>query len=253
MRDQLAMSVLPDPVFVGLPEKFLRWRAGQDQAVLAALDSPKRAVVLNAPTGFGKTPVYFAQASLGGYRAGFLTASKGLQSQLLSDFSSSGLVDMRGQNNYRCKALQPGGIFYGQGIAAGENCDAGPCHVGAPCSLRRAGCSYFDAVALARASKFVSTNYSYWIAQHRFSDGLGAFDLLVLDEAHNAPDELASSLEVELSDYDVETILGAALPHGEDAAEWKLWAGQTLAIGQRRLDKLDSLIKLARDGGAEID
>gem|GEM_PF-1759478 len=245
--------LLPSPIFLGLPEKFNGWRPGQDAAVVAALDSSKRFIAINAPTGFGKTPTNFAIATLGGFRAAFLTASKGLQSQLLADFGSCGLVDIRGQNNYPCRALGPDGIYYGQGIAPGVNCDAGPCHVGRSCSARNSGCYYFDAVQLAKQAQYVTTNYSYWIAQHRYSDGLGKFDLLVLDEAHDAPDELAQSLKVDLSEYDVATILGRNLPHYEDSDAWRSWATLAAQDGQLRLDKLEALIKYARDNGQELD
>src|SRR5262245_59624912 len=150
------MSLLPDPPHMGLPEKFARWRAGQDSAVTRTLDSPKPKIVMNAPTGFGKTIYYMSAAVLGGHRTAFLTASKVLQSQLMGDFSSIGLVDIRGQQNYLCRELQPGGSYYGQGIKPGDRCDAGPCHCGAPCRLRRGGCDYFDALALAKSEKLVT-------------------------------------------------------------------------------------------------
>ncbi len=237
-------ALLPDPAMIGLPAKFTHWRPGQDRAILAAVDSKKRFIVQNAPTGFGKTIAYMAQALLSGARTAVLTASKGLQSQLLHDFAECGLVDVRGQNNYKCRALQPGGDHYSYAIAApSENCDSGPCHAGAFCSLRKGGCHYFDAVAVARNSRLVVTNYTYWIAQHRYSEGLGAFDLLVMDEAHDAPDELAQSMEVEISEFDVQTLLGITLPHGEDPLRWKEWGTGAASVAARRWDALDAGIK----------
>src|SRR5262249_4558951 len=163
-------NLLPDPPYLGLPQKFTSWRPGQDKAVCDILDSPRRVVILNAPTGFGKTITYVGAAMLGLRRTAFLTATKGLQSQLLADFGPIGMVDIRGQNNYLCRALQPSGIYYGQGIKPGDRCDAGPCHVGAPCSARRSGCDYFDAVKVAQNRRLVTSNYSYWVAQHRYSE-----------------------------------------------------------------------------------
>jgi Rad3-related DNA helicase len=241
--------LLPDPALLGLPDKFVGWRPSQDRAVLALIDCDKRFAVPNAPTGFGKTVMYIVQAILTGKRTAILTSTKGLQTQLVQDFAECGLVDVRGQNNYPCKALKFGGEFRGQGLSGSENCDAGPCHAGALCSLRKGGCYYFDAVMAARSAKLVVTNYTYWIAQHRYSDGLGKFDLLVMDEAHNAPDELASSMEVELNDFDVETILGRHMPAGEDPLVWKRWAQEVCAVTQYRVASLDDQIKAARDSG----
>lgn len=223
---------------LGLPEKFTEWRHGQDGAVLAGVDSPKRFYAPCAPTGFGKTACYIAQALLSGVRTCILTATKGLQTQLIEDFGVSGLVDLRGQGNYKCKGLLADGEFRGEGIAPGDHCDAGPCHAGARCSLRTGGCYYFDAVMKARLSQLVVTNYSYWIAQHRYSDGMGEFGLLVMDEAHSAADELAASLEIELQEYDTQTILGCDLPLGEDPDIWRAWARKASAKAQVVSDRL---------------
>ena len=246
------VAPLPDPFYLGLPEKFSSWRPGQAEAVCHILDSRKRFRVLNAPTGFGKTPTYVGAAMLGSHRTAFLTSSKGLQSQLMEDFQSSGLVDIRGQQNYLCRALLPSGIYYGQGIRPGDRCDAGPCHAGAPCSARRVGCDYFDAVKRAKDSPLVSTNYTYWVHQHRYSEGLGRFDMLVLDEAHDAPDELAQALEIELSDYDVHTACGGQLPEGEDPDTWKKWALELAPALNGYVEAMERDIRAMVDQGDSI-
>lgn len=246
--------LLPDPIHLGLPEKFGRWRRGQDRAVLAAIDSSKRFIVQCAPTGFGKTACYVAQALLSGARTIILTSTKGLQTQLVRDFAECGLVDIRGQGNYRCKALAPDGEFYGEGIKAGEMCDAGPCHIGAKCSQKLAGCHYFDALLNIYRSKLVVSNYSYWIAQNRYSEGLGKFDLMVMDESHNAADELAAALEVNLNDFDVETILGDHLPPHTDAGLWKIWALDVAARTQNKLDWIaDEIVSSMRENEGHAD
>jgi Rad3-related DNA helicase len=216
---------LPDPPYLGLPEKFSQWRPHQAEAVCRILDTPRRFSALVAPTGFGKTPVGMAAALLGRRRTAFLTSTKGLQTQLNTDFSAIGLVDVRGQQNYLCRALQPSGLYYGEGIKSGDRCDAGPCHVGAPCTARFDGCYYFDTVREAQGSQSVVTNYAYWVMQHRYSESLGKFDMLICDEAHDAPDELAQLLEVEIWESDVEMAIGARLIPGETPEEWKAWAG----------------------------
>lgn len=100
---------LPSPVEMGLPDKFHYWRHGQDKAVLRALGSAKRFVVLAMPTGSGKSLAYTAAAKLSGHRTALLTSTKALQSQLTDDFASVGLVDIRGANNYECLESRPKG------------------------------------------------------------------------------------------------------------------------------------------------
>ena len=103
----------------------------------------------------------------------------------MDDFARAGLVDVRGQGNYPCKELIAGGRFWRSDVDQWKtNCDNGPCHSGYSCELRASGCHYFDAHKKALASRLVVTNYSYWMAVHKYRDGLGPFDLLVLDEAH---------------------------------------------------------------------
>src|SRR5882762_5033440 len=154
-------ALLPSPNLVGMPDKFSRWRPGQAEAVLRALDSPKRFVVLGMPTGFGKSLVYLAAGHLGGDPTIFLTSTKGLQNQLTEDFGPSGLVDIRGMSNYPCKEANDGQLF---GRDKPVRCDEGPCLAGWKCGLAEDGCDYFDAQRAARASPLTVTNYAYWLA-----------------------------------------------------------------------------------------
>lgn len=237
---------LPPPNQIGLPAKFTEWRNGQDAAVLEILDSTKRFVTQAAPTGFGKSPVYVAAGLLSGGRVAFVVSRKGLQTQLVRDFGECGLVDIRGQGNYDCLALLPGGEFYDRGIQTGTRCDSGPCHTGARCSLRYDGCAFFDALALAKRSKLVVTNYPFWVAQHRYGDGIGRFDMVVFDEAHEAPDELASALEIGISDYEIESLIGRALLKSEDVELWRRWAGE---VSRRIAERLKELLPWDRLSG----
>lgn len=224
------MNQLPNPVHCGLlSPKFQGWHPGQDQAIVDGLDSEKRFIGQNAPTGSGKGLIYVTQAVISGRRTVFLTVRKGLQTQLMADFRACGLVDVRGQANYPCRELQVGGIYRGQGLGPGDGCDVGPCHSGAYCRLRSGGCDYFDALRRAQASKLVVTNYSYWIAQNRYGDGLGKFDFLVLDEADEAAGEVAAALEVEF--YRTEFVF--APPTVDEPRDWAEWARNELRIVNR--------------------
>lgn len=221
-----ASTLLPDPVALGLPEKFSGWRPNQDRAALRAVESPKRFVVLNVPTGGGKSLTYIAAGLLSGQRTCVLTSTKGLQNQIVRDFEQSGLVDIRGQNNYPC--LYDTDIDNAAGTHQSEvPCDEGPCHAGLACKLQSSGCVYFDAQKVASRSDLVVTNYSYWMHQREYGNGLlkslgkwpelGSdgpiehfqdFGMLVLDEAHDALDALGDYLSVELYAHEVEGLLG---------------------------------------------
>ncbi len=240
-----AASAAPAPADLGLPAKFRAYRRGQFEVALAAATSDKRFVLLSSPTGSGKSLIYMTAAQLTDARALILTSTKGLQQQLTADFGAIGLTDIRGQNNYRCLAVEPGAELeaYGPASHSPVMCDEGPCHIGVRCPLKRdaqgngGGCPYEDAVVAARQARLVVTNYAYWMATGRFADPttLGEFDLLVLDEAHAAPDELADFCAVRLDREEVRALIGMALPpldEGTDA--WTTWATQALTECRRR-------------------
>jgi ATP-dependent DNA helicase DinG len=213
---------LPSPGdFAGLfPAKFTGWRGDQPRAILTTIDSDKRFIAQAAPTGFGKSLMYVAIAQLTGWRTCILTSTKGLQEQLLRDFNGDGvrrLVDIRGQNAYRC-------------IAAKEfdfpeytTCDIAPCHAGRRCAKQDGGCLYFDAQREAQSAQVVITNYAYWLSVNKYGRGLGEFQLLVLDEAHDAPDILAEFMSVELDPANFPVGMRLLDP-GCDIAQWREWA-----------------------------
>lgn len=223
------------PADLGLPPKFTSWRPGQDDAIINAAVSleSRRFYVSSQPTGAGKSVFYTALSKLmGAQRTLILTATKALQQQLVVEFASMGLVEIKGQNNYQCLAVaRPDGVP-GVGELHGmapekSSCDDGPCHAGVECSLRQKGCYYFDKVALARKAPIVVTNYSYWMFSNKFGEQpIGEFDLLVLDEAHTAADKLAEFVSIYIGREELSNLLDKKLPPPNAGLEyWSEWAG----------------------------
>lgn len=225
------MSTLPPPVDFGLPEQFQSWRKGQDDAVLHVLESPERFVGMVLPTGAGKSLVYMATAKLLAARAVNLTATKALQRQLFTEYGDDETVLVQGQSAYACRALQAGGELvrdYASLQSSGSQVmvDHGPCHLGVDCSLKLTGCEYFDAVRAAMRADVVITNYAWWFTIVNRPDIRMRPDLLVLDEAHAAPDQLAAALGADVGARDVGEILNQKLPKadGLGGQQWVDWA-----------------------------
>lgn len=246
----IAPPLLPSPASLGLPEKFAGWRPGQAEAVLRALDSDKRFVVLGMPTGFGKSLAYVAAGVLGDEPTVFLTSTKGLQNQLTDDFGPSGMADIRGMSNYPCKEANNGTVFKA-GTGTGVACDEGPCLSGWKCNFAEDGCDYFDAQRAARLSHLTVTNYSYWMAVNgndrrndKSGPPLGKRGRLVLDEAHAAIDELGDYLAVEIGHWEIEGVLGRQFPEGGAIEGWRQWAKALAAECNRRHEALSSEIRL---------
>lgn len=174
------------PLDLNLPPKFSTFHKHQLETVLTLANSPTQYHLLNAPTGSGKSLIYLSLSQLLQARTLILTSNRSLQDQLLSDFTPTGLVDIRGRDNYRCKNNK----FKTCRAASELNL----------CNLAD-NCTYLQKVSTARQSPLVITNYHYWLSIGRYSDPttIGDFDLLVLDEAHSAPDILTEFCSVTLN------------------------------------------------------
>ena len=182
------------PADFGLPAKFPEFRATQRKALNLILDSNHRFMAHNAPVGSGKSLIAIAAAVMNGYRTAILTSTKGLQDQYMEDFAEIGLTNVKGRNNFQCT------------MERAETCEDGM-HLQCPDTkprqtddLEPSRCPYRQQYEAAKSANLVITNYSYWCAIHRYSTGLGKFDLLVCDEAHDAPAEITSQLSVSITD-----------------------------------------------------
>jgi ATP-dependent DNA helicase DinG len=226
---------LPEtPQEVGLP--YPSWRAGQLAAIARVLDGAKRVVGLVLPTGFGKSLVYMGLAKISGWQTVILTSTKALQRQLYRDFGDDEtLVLVQGQSEYICDAARAGQALAEYADPEGRpiRVDHAPCHAGIDCPLKANGCGYFDTLRAAARAKIVITNYAWWqILVHHPMVKLKP-RLLVLDEAHAAPDALSSALGARLYLPDTRRFLsgraGKLATETPDPVAWHAWAVQALA------------------------
>jgi len=288
-RGRPRKALLPAPYKLGAPRHFTEYRERQDEVILRVADSKARFVVVVAPTGFGKTLFSFVLAKLEADRAAMLTATRGLQDQLSGEYAEAGLVDVRGAGNYVCdfEKFEPEAakrlrhfdadgnndellrrepssaeqafrksMGWGPRVPKARTCDDAPCHSGSLCSGKGSGCRYFDAVRAAQRSEIFSTNYSYWMASHAYSGGLGKLQLMLADEAHEIPEELSRHLRVELSrrqldrcnrqsatpsprdrmstwaEWAFEVLGKLAIPSPDDAARWQALSREVRDIGR---------------------
>lgn len=221
--------VLSPPADFGLPEQFEAWRPGQDVAVLHCMEATERHIGSVLPTGFGKSLVYMAVALLTGVKTVLLTATKALQQQIWADFKDvPGTVLVQGQSNYECVALRPGNVlsgYYGR-TTHPVMVDQAPCHLGVECTLKLGGCTYYDTLREAERARLVVTNYAFWLTLYERRDIRLSPKLLILDEAHAAPDALTGALGADISFEDVQEFLGEELMRAEQqtTTQWVNWA-----------------------------
>jgi hypothetical protein len=215
-RSSVAMTI-PTPTDLGFPPKFADgWRANQVDALERLLRSQRRVKALSAPTGSGKSGIYVAYALITRLKAVFVTESRALQAQLMADFKSVGMVSLSGRKNYDC------------GLKPDFTCEEG---YAARCPYKGSiECPSSRAEMKAAASQLVVTNYAKWMS---------AFppftQLVVFDEAHAAPDAIASSMQVVLHDREIAE-LGLDFPsQADDFPAWKPWIAEARAIADNRM------------------
>lgn len=236
--------MLPSPALMLGHPKFPTWYPGQDRVFSAFMDwiaSDKRFLCASIPTGSGKSVLAALLASASGMRSVTLTATKGLQDQLLSDFYQIGMHDIRGQNSYQCVYVPD------------SNVDEGPCHAGVFCPHKAGGCFFYDQLSVVKSARSVVTNYSFYLAQTGHSDGLGPVPLLILDEAHLAFRAIEGYLQVYIGRDEVETI-GVRMPRrGFDTwAEWKQWAFDSASKAEELEAKLKAETTDAGSRGEQV-
>lgn len=203
----------------------------------AAVKSGFRQIFLEAPTGFGKTPVAITLARYLG-SSHICTATKDLQTQYRRDFPF--VVDVRGRGNFPCIVKEDMGLD--------ESCDYGPCvkddsydcvyktrlmdyRVEGEGTMRELirldsfaerkyvdkmrskskivelewkPCHYFHQKWVGARSSHTVYNYRYFLSDVFYAGTAQKRNLLVLDEAHQ--------LESEVGDFRSFTIRKNMLP-----------------------------------------
>lgn len=220
------MTVLTgiDPYDLDLP--YEEFRPEQVEAIEFAANSTKRFIGLCAPGGCGKTGIALGLAQATGERTLFLSHTIGLQDQYMAIGAQAGLVDIRGKERYVCEDLGlPEGTKCKHG--ARENCE----FTGGP------RCPYEFARYTAKRSRLVNSNYSYWLRvaakqgielsnEEAQTEGRNPFGCLVLDEAHLAAEQLASSIGCVLRESHLKEC-GVEYDKDEGTiGSWVYWAAQ---------------------------
>jgi len=254
---------LPSPEELGFPSKFRAWRDDQIAAIDRSIGSSRRWVAATAPTGFGKTLYGVASGLLhpGVNRFAYLTADKNLQKQIYDDFETMGVVDVRGQNNYPCIAVDPGERLARFRRHRGYvGCDDGPCHVGVSCQYApdsrdrgqiRPDCKYYGRDWDARRASFISTNDAFWLSQRGYGQGLGEFDLLICDEAHAIADQLESFLTFEITAEDAQ-YAKTILVDSDEIQNWRDWANHHKAKLASRIEQREQMPPQDLDGAHDL-
>lgn len=251
-------------------------RRGQLEAIRFALEawaSGKRVVMMEAPTGAGKSGMGLALA--GFHRQSYyLTIQKMLQSQIIRDYSRVDMVELKGRNAYPCtfydihaeRLLQKKAITLKMvEDGAGSDCSGGFCkkHLSkfscpscfpykkddpeAVSAFQHAHgvqfstCPYYEQVGLACESSKVLMNFSSFLYQTQYTKRFGPRELLIIDEAHHCEPQLMDFVTLTLSDLPFQG-RDLHLPDYEHAEQYALW------FNENQIEhEIGRMIKKARD------
>jgi len=164
------------------PLPYSAWTPGQWELITRLASSDKRILLLEAPTGTGKSAIAVGLARLLGGRSIFLTGTKQLQDQYAETFTPD-MLTARGRSNFPC--LQEPGVDASQAI----------CTVG---GSKNPACPYYVQRDIALKAPEAVLNYSYWFYQANYARRFIQPNLLVCDEAHTLEDEVRKFATVTL-------------------------------------------------------
>lgn len=192
-------------------------------------------VILEAPTGLGKTAVAGTVAA-NNPQAFYLTEQKIHQDQMVEEFPQY-TQTVKGQRNYCCGEERedcldpiPGKTCFRKptteydGAFAGESNSRG--------TLRwRPGlaepCPYFKAKTRGMDADIACLNYSYFLAETHYSGDFGHRNVMIADEAHNVGETLKGFLSFrvgEEGDFSLVDEVGLDLVDlGPEISHWESW------------------------------
>lgn len=165
------------------------FRAGQQdaiEAVAAAFKAGARFVILECPTGTGKSHIG-ATFSRAFEKAHIITPQKILQDQYAGDFGMEMFI-MKGRGAYRCLIDAKSG--------ESRSCAEGRCRSvkGPVCD----DCPYRNALRAAKAASITVHNFDSFYYQSMVG-AFGKRPLLLIDEAHNIEGKFLNFIELKIS------------------------------------------------------
>jgi ATP-dependent DNA helicase DinG len=211
-------------------------RPAQDEALSVlekAYASNKKFVVLEIPTGGGKSGIaiaaaQWAKAVLGGGTY-ILSPQKSLTSQYFEDFAKVGLRELRGRNSYLCSDF-------------GTDCERGSILRGNDKEICK-NCPYRVAKQEFIASSVGVTNFSYYLKEMQYAGELGRRSMLILDEGHNTERLLLEEMDIEITSSRQSQYGVRPAPGTTEIDEYKEWVETVLCPAIERYVRVEENVR----------
>lgn len=237
------------------------YREGQREViefVFKSFNANKKIVILECPTGSGKSAIGMTLANSVG-NSYYLTITKVLQDQLVRDFAGS-IVELKGRGAYPCTFYERiGPDFVRKGIwkqsyvdteiKNKRTCSNGFCKSKMnqrlnrslfkckqcfmsddngslsilPAGMNYSACPYYESVYTAINSKTVTMNFSSFLYQTAHTNRFDILrDLMIIDEGHNLESQILDFVSLTLNDKHLSKH-GIFIPDLDSAEEYAVW------------------------------
>lgn len=206
---------------------FKEFRPHQQETIIKIIESlkgSKKFILLDAPTGSGKSAIGITVAKFF-KNAFYLTSSKILQDQLMKDFGSPQIQDLKGRNAYECVAYDVFPQINSPKPKEYVSCAEGFCkrNGDSKCGFcvpdgQIPICPYFDQLDKAKSANICIMNFSSFLFQS-LTDNFENRELMIIDEAHNTESQILSFVSLVLTDGG----LDLKIPDYKTAKEYHDW------------------------------
>lgn len=237
---------------LGLAEEIIEYREHQVEAIEWALEQEAPYLLINAPTGSGKTLLLATLGVLSKRTWTYLVGTKRLQDQVAKDFT--GLPVLKGRGNFPCWLAEDAGrpdVTAAEGICVvDEWCQ----HTGmdGPEGEEAAPlCPYYAQRTEATTTGQRCTNYAMWLGYYplrKVTRGYETTSMLLADEAHGIEDAVCDHAHLYVSARTAGRF-GLVPPHTQDLDHWGNWAATHLKLlpKQKKGERPDFGLKTLRE------
>lgn len=174
------------------------WRPYQEETVNGIIGSTNDVIIVDAPTGSGKSLIALgvARASLG--KTFIVTKNKSLQVQYMEE-GGEWTKTITGKNNYTCVLPRyDRSEAHALGVNNYTTVDVAPCASGYKCEWR-GRCDYFRDKRTAVNSPISIHNYSYLVPEANYIGEFTNADYIFADEGHLLDDVVTEFSSVVIS------------------------------------------------------
>jgi ATP-dependent DNA helicase DinG len=195
-------------------------------AILDSFEGGKKIFVLEAGTGVGKSAIAvtvgrYIKAHFGNcgpetkQGSNIITTQKLLQAQYEKDYVD--INSLKSSTNYGCGHHKKLSCNDSRKLLKTEEKNT---RFWKNCMFN---CTYKKAKEKFIKEPYGVTNFAYFLTETRYSGKIPRTSLLVIDEAHNTPDELSRFIEVTFSDRFAKSFVGIELPEHITPAAFVKW------------------------------